>query len=179
MSDYAQITKSLRMYPYDAMIEIPSCLKRAFSFCDGIDAKYKALENEYAEMREFVDCVKEEVEARNDVTLWGTDYTALPLDADGVPIHVGDMMHGTCPSGKYVCGEVSAIGDNKFWLSNVQFSLRPSFMHHYHKPTVEDVLRELWDESHDDFVSDRPFDSDAIIKRFAKRLKLADGDDDE
>lgn len=69
-------------------------------------------------------------------------YMLLPKDADGVPIHIGDMMHCTCPSGKYVCGEVSAIGDSKLWLSNVQFSLHPSYMHHYVPDTWERIIMD-------------------------------------
>lgn len=35
---------------------------------------------------------------REDVEIFGVEYTALPLDADGVPIHVGDTVWG-CISG--------------------------------------------------------------------------------
>lgn len=174
MSDCTPITKNLRMYLYEAMVEIPSCLKRAFSFCDNIDAKYKSLEGGCADLRGFADRVREAAESHEDITVFGVDYMALPLDADGEAIHIGDMMHGTCLSGKYVCGEVSAIGDNKFWLCNVQFSLCPSFMHHYHKPTAADVLREFVTEFNRD---DSELCDDEIIERFAKRLQLAEVDE--
>lgn len=96
-------------------------------------------------------------------------YVELQKDADGVPIRIGDMMHGTCPSGKYVCGEVSAIGDNKLWLCNVQFSLRTDYMHH-HEPTVEDVLREFGDwYTH----TKGGCDEDGIIADYAAKLRLA------
>ena len=96
-------------------------------------------------------------------------YIKLPVDADGVPIHIGDVMDGTCPSGKHVNGTVNAIGDGVFWLSNVQFSLKPDYMHHYHAPTVEDVLREFADtmsETH-------PLDVPARIAEYAAKLRLA------
>lgn len=31
---------------------------------------------------------------REDVEIFGVEYTALPLDADGEPIRVGDVMEG-------------------------------------------------------------------------------------
>ncbi len=43
---------------------------------------------------EFADRLKVAVDNREDVTLWGVDYAPLPVDADGVPIHVGDVMDG-------------------------------------------------------------------------------------
>ena len=97
------------------------------------------------------------------------DWMRLPKDADGVPIHVGDVMEGTCPSGKHVSGEVLSIGDDKFWLCNVQFSLRPDYMRHYHAPTVEDVLREFVMEFNRD---DSELCDEEIIERFAAKLRL-------
>lgn len=104
------------------------------------------------------------------------EWMRLPKDADGVPIHIGDVMDGTCPSGKHVNGTVNAIGDGVFWLSNVQFSLKPDYMHHYHAPTVEDVLREMADRCYAD--EDEPRDRDAIVAEFAAKLRLAGGDDE-
>jgi hypothetical protein len=96
-------------------------------------------------------------------------WVRLPVDADGVPIRVGDVMDGTCPSGKHVNGTVSAIGDGVFWLSNVQFSLKPDYMHHYHEPTVEDVLREFGDwYAH----TKGGCDEDGIIAEYAAKLQL-------
>ena len=69
-------------------------------------------------------------------------YQLLPVDADGVPIHVGDRMVGDCPSGKHVCGDVSAVCDGWFLLDNVSFKLRGEYMHHV-KP---DPLKELLDD---------------------------------
>jgi hypothetical protein len=99
-------------------------------------------------------------------------WVKLPVDADGEPIHIGDVMDGTCPSGKHVNGTVSAIGDGVFWLSNVQFSLKPNYMHHHHEPTVEDVLREFADRVCN---SGHQWGLDAAdtIAEYAQRLRLA------
>lgn len=179
MGDYEPITKGLRETIMRNTNLSAYGLEQLATACNAVDAIHKALEDANAEMREFCNRLEDAAKKREDVTIFGTDYMALLLDADGVPIHVGDMMHGTCPSGKYVCGEVSAIGNNKFWLCNVQFSLCPDYMRHYYKPTVADVLQEFADVIHKDIMSDSLSDRDAIIERFAKRLQLADGDANE
>lgn len=94
-------------------------------------------------------------------------WVRLPVDADGEYIHIGDVMDGTCPSGKHVSGTVKAIGDGVFWLVNVQFPLRPDYMHHHHKPTVEDVLREFGDEVQ------RCCDTKDTIAEYAERIREA------
>lgn len=75
----------------------------------------------------------------------------LPVDADGEIIHVGDMME----RGK-TCGRVIALmlsnypkkwGGNLHWGIQLEGEQAPTaldaFFHHYHEPTVEDVLREF------------------------------------
>ena len=105
-------------------------------------------------------------------------FIELPKDADGEYIHIGDMMHGTCPSGKYVCGEVSAIGANKFWLRNVPFSLRPDYMRHYHEPTVEDVLSEMLEQAFPSDFMHRSEAIEAMVAEYAAKLRLAEGEDE-
>jgi hypothetical protein len=114
------------------------------------------------------------------------EYIKLPVDADGVPIHVGDVMDGTCPSGKHVNGTVNAIGDGVFWLSNVQFSLKPNYMHHHHEPTVEDVLEE-YRVRYYDLVIDmecKNITNDEYVQgikslntEYAKKLRLIDSEE--
>lgn len=96
---------------------------------------------------------------REDVTLWGVDYTPLPVDADGVPIHVGDVMENiVCPS---VHREVTGVGVECFYgwdEGNGRYSQFDVVCYrHHHAPTVEDLIRdailscighspEYWDE---------------------------------
>lgn len=137
--------------------------ERDRNYANWQECKQKVLQGNITidELNARIECLEDELSHRIE-----------PLkDADDVPIHLGDMMHGTCPSGKYVCGEVSAIGDNKFWLCNVQFSLRPDYMRHYHKPTVEELLREFVSEFNRD---DTELCDEEIIERFAAKLRLAD-----
>ena len=97
----------------------------------------------------------------------------LPKDADGEYIHIGDVMDGTCPSGKHVNGTVNAIGDGVFWLSNVQFPLKPDYMHHHNAPTVEDVLDEFANRLYEKAAY---FDEEHVqkaITEYASKLRLA------
>ena len=96
---------------------------------------------------EFADRLCRAAERREDVTLWGVDYTALPVDADGVPTHVGERVQliGNDPS---TVSHMSLSGDG--WRVYVKYdgdlgtgSGEPSRIRHHHAPTVEDVLREM------------------------------------
>ena len=178
MSDYTQITKRLRLYLYDAMVEIPSCLKRAFSFCDSIDAAHKTLEDEFAEMQEFCDRLKDAVNKREDLTMWSVDYTAMPLDADGVPIHVGDVMEGEKVGGGF-CEPFEVVG---YIMSNGELEpmdehkcpRRHKYLHHHHEPTVADILRQFADEIITFCTSVEDHECVDAIEEFSKRLRLAE-----
>ena len=79
---------------------------------------------------------------REDVEIFGVEYTALPLDADGKYIHIGDVMEW-CDSGETLT--VDGIGrDVLFYIDgeNAEWIPADSIRHH-HEPTVEDVLREF------------------------------------
>lgn len=83
----------------------------------------------------------------------------LPVDADGVPIHVGDVMENiVCPS---VHREVTGVGVECFYgwdEGNGRYSQFDVVCYrHHHAPTVEDLIRdailscighspEYWDE---------------------------------
>ena len=157
------------------------------SIADRIDAEHEAKVS-YWQGESYKDGYDEGFASADDWLAQHEDAMAehgwvrLPVDADGVPIRVGDVMDGTCPSGKHVNGTVSAIGDGVFWLSNVQFSLKSDYMHHYHAPTVEDVLREMHaelDEVTALYVGEaidsdeRDRDEARIFAEYAKRLTLA------
>ena len=81
-------------------------------------------------------------------------YVALPLDADGVPIRVGDVMDNTHKDGFRVKRVIGiCLHDGGEWTVEVGEERlrwhRADKLHHHHAPTVEDVLRELldaWDE---------------------------------
>ncbi len=102
------------------------------------------------------------------------NYMLLPVDADGVPIHVGDEMFGDCPSGKHVSGRVAFIGENRFMLGNVQFYLRGDYMHHVKPRTLEDVLRE-YGHAYYAHMTDNYMNYDGtdeqVVKKYADEIR--------
>lgn len=129
------------------------------------------VEHEVADMRGFCERLDDAATKREDVTLWGVDYTPLPVDADGMPIHVGDVMENiVCPS---VHREVTGVGVECFYgwdEGNGRYSqFDVACYRHHHTPTVEDVLEEFvarWMETHHD-------DIPALKAEYAARLRLA------
>lgn len=137
--------------------------------------KMDALKNENEEMRDFNYRVREAVRRHEDLTLWGTDFTELPVDADGVPIHVGDKLVWTDGGTERIT--VAGIGradrNLLFYLidGGAEWTAAGN-KRHYHEPTVADVLREFADgikNQNADFT-------ELAIAEYAKRLQLMDGD---
>ena len=59
---------------------------------------------------------------REDVEIFGVEYTALPLDADGVTIHVGDTVWG-CISGMEMTVRQLSLTDR--WTISTDAGLTP------------------------------------------------------
>jgi len=113
---------------------------------------------------EFADRLKAAVDEREDVTLFGVDYTALPVDVDGVSWHVGDMTE----NGNVVIG--MTIDSHGWHFTGTRNDIDPAIHRHYvPKPTVEDVLREMLDA----LDIDRCDDPDGTIAEYAAKLRLA------
>lgn len=104
-------------------------------------AKGRELENH--EECNFLLVIADEIEA--DIA---ERYMLLPVDADGVPIHVGDVMK------LKQCGErigtVTAVGkreEARAWVlpdgKNVSISYIASGIKHVKQRPIEDVLREF------------------------------------
>ena len=93
------------------------------------------------------------------------------LDADGVPIRVGDRMdteRGT--------EEVEGIlpGRGRFLvLRDNQWLTLKAATHHHHEPTVEDVLREFGRGWHEQMNAPETFDIADYVERYAEKLRLA------
>lgn len=130
-----------------------------------------SIEEEVEGMRDFCERLDDAATKREDVTLWGVDYMPCPLDADGEPIHVGDVMENiVCPS---VHREVTGVGVECFYgwdEGNGRYSqFGANCYRHHHTPTVEDVLEELLREYDRD---DSELTNGEIIERFAAKLQL-------
>lgn len=160
-------------------------------YIDGIEREVEdARDRDYRNGREdakgaveFADRLKVAVDNREDVTLFGVDYTALPVDADGVPIHVGERVQliGNDPS---TVSHMSLAGDG--WRVYVKYdgdlgtgSGEPSRIRHYHAPTVEDVLREFTRDwcnaacTGDMTNAERDAARANVVAEFAARLRMA------
>ena len=120
---------------------------------------------------------------REDVTLFGVDYTPLPVDADGEYIHIGDVMEWVRykDDDPTIVRTVSGIGNGVFFAwSDEQGRYAQYEAHayrHYHAPTVEDVLREFAEKVTDSQIPGVHPTYEEAIADYANRLTLAEGED--
>jgi hypothetical protein len=110
---------------------------------------------------------------RNDVTLFGVDYTPLPVDVDGKFIHIGDDVgvigydNGTVASVDIRDNGKAFIGVRPYgWDTPTVYS--SEWITHRDAPTVEDVLREFLGE-----MQANESDPHRTIAEFAAKLRLA------
>ena len=111
-------------------------------------------------------------------------WVRLPKDADGVTIHVGDEMEYGRAHGRVIALMLSNYpkkwGGALHWGIQLEGEQAPTaldgFFHHYHAPTVEDVLREFANEVYAD-ADNEIRDRDFLCAKYAKRLTLAEGED--
>lgn len=118
----------------------------------------------------------------------------LPVDADGEVIHVGDMMERGEARGHVIALMLSEYpkkwGGGLHWGVQLEGEHAPTALdltfHHYHAPTVEDVLMEFADEMNQNLGmytgeaidADEWRDADAkTVEKYAAKLRLADGTD--
>lgn len=112
-------------------------------------------------------------------------FMELPLDADGVPIRVGDVMEfSSFEIEKPVTRMVDGIGQGVFfaWCGERGYQQHEAKRYrHHHAPTVEDVLRDVVTLCHNTWKEGSAFefyDVDDVMKSgniadFADKLRLA------
>ena len=149
--------------------------------------KLRKLKKEVVDYRWGVDFDRavDELEAEIDER-----FMELPVDADGVLIHLGDMMEGV---NKYdtlcnVKGEVIEVSyiatDNEGLVASVALKVRGADGKSWHRSyldpyaavyrhveprTVEDVLRDVMQFGHDDnTVGDR---ADDVVDKYAAEIR--------
>lgn len=154
----------------------------AFAIADRIDEAHESsykdgYDEGAADILAFCDRLQEAAQGHEDVTLWGVDYVALPVDADGEPWHIGDEIVNEHNAHATV-SEITYKGNGR-WMLHAEPNLNfyAELARHYYPPTVEDVLREFANEclTYATCVDDHEV-ADAI-ELYAKRLRLA-GDDE-
>lgn len=130
MMDYESITHELReavTYRLDGMNMIKSTTFN--DLCDNIDAIHRSLEAENERLRDASE--------RDD------DWIKLPVDADGVPIHIGDRMENNERVARIVLTDDS-------WEPSVYLEKLPNVLHeyfcheisHYHPDTWESIIED-------------------------------------
>lgn len=151
---------------------------KVWEIADRIDAEAEDNERFRREAEPFGDRLREASADRADVTLFGVDYVALPLDADGVPIHIGDRVENNERVERIVLTDGS-------WEPSVYIGKLPNVLHeyfcheisHHHEPTVEDVLREFADRylDYEGMPSaGRRGVGEALMDEYAAKLRLAE-----
>ena len=152
---------------------------------DGIEFEVKELTDERDLLKtqweagvDFDQRLAAAAEGRIDVTLFGVDYTAIPLDADGVPIHVGDVLNGYGKTIEVVELRIGRSGWVIVSRDGNAYADCAAFTHH-HTPTVEDVLREFTRDwcnaacTGDMTNAERDAARANVVAEFAARLRMA------
>lgn len=125
--------------------------------------------------RKIADAIQSEIDER---------YMALPLDADGVPIHVGDLIEYRCiegtyrlhAQGVYVYREGRCKG--KKCVMNERLGIWfPELCYHVKPRTLEDVLRDVWKEALDYAKSDIWRNPDEVFAERADEIRELMGGD--
>lgn len=105
-------------------------------------------------------------------------YIELPKDADGNPIHIGDVMEFSAfEIEKPVTRVVDGIGQGVFfaWCGERGYQQHEAKRYRHHKqPTVEDVMVEFavdWESAQDGE------DKTAVLKEYAAKLRLVGEDE--
>ena len=120
------------------------------------------IESETAEMREFCERVEKAAKARDELEVFGTAYMPLPLDADGVPIRVGDKLNYIDPFGNvFLCTVQPLLSHN------------PKCYRHVKPRTLEDVLFEFGEEFEGEMDGIAP-----IIAKYAEEIRVMFGEVD-
>lgn len=105
-------------------------------------------------------------------------FIRLPVDADGEVIHVGDMIERGKSRGHVIalmlCEYPKKWSGGLHWAVQLEGEQAPTvldaFFHHYHAPTVEDVLCELLSEYREGGCTLE----ESRLSEYADKLRLAD-----
>ena len=173
------ITDELREWMFDHTVNCSDDRIALVAIADRIDAEHESKVS-YWQETSYKDGYDEGFASADDYftdkreTLREHGWVKLPVDADGVPIHVGDVMEWCDPDGEVtVTCEVDAVGVECFFAwdgANGRYAQKcANAYRHHHPPTVEDVLDEFvarWMDTHHD-------DLPALKAEYAAKLRLA------
>ena len=102
-------------------------------------------------------------------------YVALPVDADGEVIHIGDVM--VSPFGNVY--EVEGILPDRYLVlkGDDWLTIETAGSRHYHAPTVEDLLRQVIACATNGYYVHGAIETEDIIAEYAAKLRLAKEDE--
>ena len=157
---------------------------QALAIADRIDAEHEAKVS-YWQGASYKDGYDEGFASADDWLAQHEDAMAehgwvrLPVDADGVPFHIGELVDEMLPFGGYAAPapidtmELSRGASGYGWMVKLdaenRASISPSLLRHHHAPTVEDVLHDFICD-HEEGVRDEV----DLIAEYAKRLTLTE-----
>ena len=157
---------------WNELNEIADAIEREAK-ADRVDAYTKGYDEGFASADDWA--------AQHEDAMAEHGWVRLPLDAEGVPIHVGDVMEWPDSS----TAEVVGVGDGTFFYVEdgedaAEWSCAGDKIHH-RAPTVEDVLREVVTLCHNTWKEGSAFhfyDVDDVmesgnIAEYAAKLRLA------
>lgn len=163
--------------------EFDDIMKAMPSNISKLDSVYMCFKDEHDK---WCDSIKNAYAENNDKGMGEHGLVRLPVDADGVPIHVGDVVTmqllfgGESKPLVVDRMELSHGRDGDLWYVALDTDKgcwnKPSLMRHYTPPTVEDVLREFADKVCN---SGHQWGLDAkdTIAEYAAKLRLAGEDE--
>lgn len=125
----------------------------------------RRLRDENRDLRDEVNWLHAELQA------WEDEGVRLPRDVDGIPIRVGDrVIHKSLAKSVVVIG----VGNDDFFYqkgAGFNWFFHAHEAHHYHKPTVEDVIVEYAEKFHNSKMMLEAFDYDALRREYAAKIR--------
>lgn len=141
------ITDELREYVNQTPVPKSRALMEAR---DRFNAIADRIDAEHDQMADFCKRLERAATDHEDVTLWGVDYIALPVDADGEYIHVGDDMeygktHG-CVIALMLSNYPKKWGGGLHWGIQLEGEQAPTaldgFFRHHRPDTWERIIED-------------------------------------
>ena len=154
----SSITKELREWAHEHLYK-SGIRSDLLAIADRIDAEHE---------RAVMSAMNDALYHANDESMAELGWVRLPKDAEGVSIRVGDWITGRWDAKAKV---VAVTSDDVYWWEPDGCHWCHAFeVRHYHKPTVEDVLREFaLRVAGKDCITARP----EVFEEFAAKLRLA------
>lgn len=144
----------------------------------------------YKDVRESLTAIADRIDAEHQKAIRELNNLAdasvlLPVDADDVPIRVGDVMERGKARGHVIALMLSKYpkkwGGGLHWGVQLEGEQAPTALdltfRHYRAPTVEDVLREFGSGWYEQMNGPETFDIADYVERYAAKLRLAEGDE--